>query len=369
MVMLNITKKLLSYLLLSILILGASLILTTIVQAENDRPPTDEYCLSCHSDSVLNVILTSGETLALYIDPDKHGLSVHTQAGIECHACHKDITTYPHPDLQYTSKRELSRNYYLACQQCHAINYEQTLDSMHAQVAEQGNLDAPVCTDCHSAHYVQSPNHPRSLISTTCGHCHVEINEIYVHSVHGGALIEEENPDVPVCTDCHGVHNIQDPRTAQFRVDTPELCAGCHANEELMEKYGLSSDVYDIYELSWHGVDVSVYKANWPTIWHESAVCTDCHGVHNILSTDNPDSMVNPQNLLKTCQQCHEGVSQNWTGAWTGHNKISLERTPYLFYVDYFYKAFIYLVLGLSVTYVLLQIIRNTVNRTRRSMR
>ncbi len=26
-----------------------------------------------------------------------------------------------------------------------------------------------------------------------------------------------------MCTDCHGVHNIQDPRTAQFRVGTPEF--------------------------------------------------------------------------------------------------------------------------------------------------
>lgn len=79
--------------------------------------------------------------------------------------------------------------------------------------------------------------------------------------------------------------------------------------------------------------------------------------------------MVNPEHLLSTCQQCHEDVGPNWTGAWTGHNEISLERTPYLFYVNNFYKTFTYLVLGLSVVYVVLQIIRNTVNRARRSMR
>jgi predicted CXXCH cytochrome family protein len=346
--------------------LGALLIAGT-VNAKEPSQPTDEYCLSCHADPDLSVILPSGETLSLYVDPEIHAVSVHTDVGIECHACHADITTYPHPELLYTSARELSRNYYLACQNCHAINYEKTLDSMHAQIAEAGNLDAPVCTDCHSAHYVQEPNNPRSLISETCGQCHTEINETYIASVHGWDLIEEDNPDVPVCTDCHGVHDIQDPRTAQFHVETPELCAHCHADEELMNKYDLSSDVYDIYDLSWHGVDVSVYKARWPTIWHESAVCTDCHGIHNILSAENPKSLVNPDNLLDTCQQCHEGVSPNWVNAWTGHHEISLERTPYLFYVNNFYNTFTYLVLGLSGVYVLLQIVRNTVNRARRS--
>ena len=56
-----------------------------------------------------------------------------------------------------------------------------------------------------------------------------EIYKDYKDSIHGSALIDENNPDVPVCTDCHGVHNIQDPRTDQFRIDTPEMCANCHA--------------------------------------------------------------------------------------------------------------------------------------------
>lgn len=362
-------KRSLGNIMLGLLTVLGAFLLSSSVQAGDVYQPTDEYCLSCHADPDLSITLPSGETLSLFVDPEMHGVSVHTDAGIECHACHTDINSHPHPEMQYTSTRELSRNYYLACRQCHAINYEKTLDSMHAQIAEEGNLDAPVCTDCHSAHYVQEPDNPRSLISETCGQCHAEINETYIQSVHGGDLIKDENPDVPVCTDCHGVHNIQDPRTAQFHVATPELCADCHADEDLMNKYGLSSDVYDIYDLSWHGVDVSVYKARWPTIWHESAVCTDCHGVHNILSTHDPESMVNPENLLGTCQQCHEDVGPNWIAAWTGHHEISLERTPYLFYVNNFYKTFTYLVLGLSVVYVVLQIIRNTVNRARRSMR
>jgi predicted CXXCH cytochrome family protein len=351
------------------LVLMAGLILVAPARAGMNQQETEQYCLSCHGKPSISLTFPSGEKLSLYIDAEKLKDSIHSPLGIECEACHTNITTYPHPANPYTTARELSRSYYMACEKCHSDQYNKTLDSMHAQAANAGNLNAPICTDCHGSHYVHSPDEPRSLISQTCGQCHTEIFDQYKVSVHGSALIQENNPDVPVCTDCHGVHNIQDPRTAQFRVETPEMCAGCHANQELMDKYGLSADVYNLYTLSWHGVDVSVYKAKWPTIWHDSAVCTDCHGTHNILKTSDPNSSVNPANLLATCQKCHPGVGPNWTEAWTGHNAISLQRTPDLFYVNSFYTLFVPAILWISVIYVALQIIRNIVDRARRSLR
>ncbi len=338
------------------------------VQAVEPLQETEFYCLSCHNNPDLSMSLPDGETISLYISPNVLHQSIHSKEGIECEACHTDIKTYPHPKLEYGSKRELSLAYYQSCKKCHSINYTKTLDSMHAQVLKDGNLNAPVCTDCHGAHDVKSPNQPRSFISTTCGKCHSIILDEYKASVHGGALIQENNPDVPVCTDCHGVHNIQDPRTAQFRLETPDLCSGCHANRDLMSKYDLSADVYSLYKTSWHGIDVAVYKAKWPTIWHDSAVCTDCHGVHNIRVTEDPTSMVNPNNLLHTCQKCHQGAGSNWTGAWTGHNRIDQRRTPFLFYTNVFYTYFIPIVLWISAIYVILQTIHALVDRVRRSL-
>ena len=338
-------------------------------RAQEQTQDTEAYCLSCHGNPDLSMELPSGETLSLYISPDTLSHSVHSPLGIECQACHTEITTYPHPELAAQNQRELSLAFYEACAKCHPDNYDKAQDSVHAQVAAAGNQAAPVCTDCHGAHDVQPPDQPRTEISTTCGKCHSAISEEYLTSIHGEALIQEDNPDVPVCTDCHGVHNIQDPRTPQFRIESPEMCAGCHADAELMAKYGLSADVYSLYDLSWHGVDVSVYKANWPTIWHESAVCTDCHGVHNIRATGDPASSVNPANLLSTCQKCHPGVGPNWTGAWTGHNQISLERTPLVYYTDAFYATFAPIVLWGSVIYVVLKILHMVIERTRRSLR
>jgi len=333
------------------------------------KQETETYCLSCHSNpDIQELSLPNGDQVSLFIDPQMLAESIHSPSGIECEACHTNIKTYPHPEIKYQTARELSRSYYLACQKCHSSNYNLTLDSMHAKVAEAGNVDAPICTDCHGAHDVQAPNEPRTLISQTCGHCHTGIFTQYQQSVHGAALVGG-NLDVPVCTDCHGVHNIQDPRTEQFRIAEPEMCAGCHADETLMGKYGLSADVYDVYSLSWHGVDLSVYKARWPTIWHDSAICSDCHGVHDILSTSIPASRVSEENLLVTCQQCHPRVSSNWTGAWTGHYRISLERTPFVYYTNAFYSSFTPVILWMSGIYVILQLIRNMVDRARRSLR
>jgi hypothetical protein len=350
--------------LIVLLSIAISLFKPPKVEAES----TVQYCLSCHNDPNLFVILANGEKLSLFISSEAIVQSIHSNKGIECNACHTTITSYPHPKLEYQSRRELSRAYYLACQNCHSINYYKTLDSYHGKVAAQGNLAAPICTDCHGSHNINFPDKPRSLISTTCGQCHKQIFDEYKKSIHGKALTEENNPDVPVCTDCHGVHNIQDPRTAQFRLETPELCAKCHADPKLMSKYGLTSDVYTIYKLSWHGVDASVYKARWPTIWHDSAVCIDCHGIHNIRATNDPQSSVNPTNLLTTCRKCHPNVGPNWTGAWTGHNKISLQKTPFLFYANAFYTSFIPYVLWISIIYVGLQIIRSIVGRVRRGL-
>ncbi len=368
MTMRNLHRQAPWFALAGVIILLVSALAVFPVNAKPPAQETEKYCLSCHGDSTLSMTLPSGEKLSLYVSQDQLDHSVHSNKGIECEACHNDISTYPHPKLKYENKRELSLNYYQTCEKCHSANYQKAQDSMHAQAAAEGNLDAPVCTDCHGHHDTAVPDEPRSLISETCSKCHTDIVDAYKQSVHGAALLGDNNPDVPVCTDCHGVHNIQDSRTDEFRVQSPELCAKCHANKELMDKYDLSSDVYSIYKRSWHGVDISVYKARWGAVWHDSAVCTDCHGVHDMLKTDDPKSKVNPANLLETCRQCHPDAGPNWTGAWTGHNEISLERTPFLFYVDKFYSSFTPFILWACIIYVALQIIRSIVDRVRSTL-
>ena len=158
-----------------VLILLTSFLIIPSVRAGEPAQETEAYCLGCHNNPDLSLELPSGETLSLFISPEILGKSIHSPLGIECEACHTQITTYPHPKLDYQSRRELARAYYQACQKCHSDNYTKTLDSMHAQAANAGNLNAPICTDCHGAHDVQKPDKPRANISTTCGQCHTAI--------------------------------------------------------------------------------------------------------------------------------------------------------------------------------------------------
>ena len=126
--------------------------------------------------------------------------------------------------------------------------------------------------------------------------------------------------------------------------------------------------MYDLYDLSWHGVDVSVYKAQWPTIWHESAVCTDCHGIHNIRTTEDPASTGKSG---QSAGHLPEMPSRGRTKLdrrldWAQQDRP--ERTPVLYYTDVFYSSFTPVVLWLSIIYVLLQILHAIVDRVRRSL-
>jgi predicted CXXCH cytochrome family protein len=236
-------------------------------------------------------------------------------------------------------------------------------DSIHAKVLITTNRFAPVCTDCHGAHDVVNPAQPRTRITSTCAKCHQPIYDTYKQSVHGKALIDDNNQDVPTCVDCHGVHNIADPRTAVFRLASPETCAGCHTNETLMAKYGLSTKVYSTYTENFHGTTVEFYRTKWTTIWCYKAVCTDCHGIHDILKASDPVSSVNAKNLLTTCQKCHPDAPPAFVSAWTGHAQPSLDRVAPVYYVQLFYDILIPLVVGLMVIYVLLDVIRGILNR------
>jgi predicted CXXCH cytochrome family protein len=205
---------------------------------------------------------------------------------------------------------------------------------------EAGNENAAVCTDCHGNHYTPDPDEPRSRISYTCGQCHGTIFEEYADSVHGEALLAESNPDVAVCTDCHGVHSMPDPSLAAFRTSSPELCGKCHADDELMEQYDISTEVFDTYVDDFHGTTVALYDDQDPTAESNEAVCYDCHGVHDIKDPDDPEAGIKA-NLLEACRQCHPDASENFPDAWLNHYQPSLEHYPLVFLVDWFYKLII----------------------------
>ncbi len=331
--------------------------------APNPALVENQVCLSCHASKELSMKLPSGETQSLYTDEAAFNASVHGKQGQRCTACHTNITGYPHPPTTARSIRDLSLQMYTICRQCHEKVYQQALDSIHAKDLAAGNSHAPVCTDCHTAHAVTTPDNPRSRIPQTCRKCHSLIFDQYKSSVHGAALLDQSNPDVPTCVDCHGVHNIPDPTTNAFRLKSPEICAKCHTDKALMKKYNISTNVMNTYVADFHGTTVELFVKQSPNTATNKPVCYDCHGIHDIRNTKDPKSTVIKENLLKTCQQCHPDATADFPTAWMSHYDASPTQYPAMYYVNLFYLILIPVVIGGMLGFVLLDAARRILNR------
>jgi cytochrome b subunit of formate dehydrogenase len=113
-------------------------------------------------------------------------------------------------------------------------------DSIHGRaLLKMGLIVAPSCNDCHGVHDIKrgvdrdSPiNHAN--VAKTCGKCHVKIEEVYNKSVHGQLLAKGDKRG-PVCTDCHTAHDVETPKNGHFKMASDKRCGKCH--EDRLEHY------------------------------------------------------------------------------------------------------------------------------------
>lgn len=143
------------------------------------------------------------------------------------------------------------------------------------------------CVECHSAL-------PEQLGVT---------QEKFSHDIHAQKGL--------TCVSCHGGDaSSDDPEKAMSvkagwkgkidRKQVPELCGSCHSNPVYMRQYnpGLRTDQLAQYHTSVHGRRLAAGDTN-------VAVCTDCHGVHDLRPPSDPRSSVYPVNIAETCSKCH----------------------------------------------------------------
>ena len=265
--------------------------------ARAEHKPTNEDCLTCHSDATLTNEI-NGHKVSLFVDGKKLKHSIHGDLFI-CVDCHKDVKGLVH---EATPKK-------ITCANCHSDAQEAYAHSQHAQLARVGT-PAATCQDCHGeAHGIVAVDDPKSPVShanipVTCGLCHgqkflMESNGqsaqpflSYQASVHGKA-IENGSKKAAVCTDCHGAHDIlaaNDQKSQIYKFNVPVTCGKCHA------------DIQKTFMASIHGQGITRGNGLAP-------VCTDCHGIHSIKGHKDPNSPVAERNLSHdTCERCHEGV-------------------------------------------------------------
>lgn len=195
----------------------------TVRAADSARSQLDQQCLACHSAKGLEMKLANGETLSLQVQGPAFAESVHSKIG--CAVCHTNTSFENHPPVK--TKIASSREYSLAqtkvCQSCHAPIFKLYEGSIHATLLRDGNPVAPICTDCHNPHAVMAKAAYDAATGTPCSKCHDPIFNAYAGSVHGQAR-KQGRMDAPVCSNCHSAHDV----SATTGDHLKDACLGCH---------------------------------------------------------------------------------------------------------------------------------------------
>ncbi|MGH9643546.1 MAG: cytochrome b/b6 domain-containing protein, partial [Terriglobales bacterium] len=177
-----------------------------------------------------------------------------------------------------------------------------------------GSAKAAVCTDCHGVHEIRRASDEKSSIfkfnvPQTCAKCHEQVKYEFMQSIHGQA-IARGNSQAPVCTDCHGIHTIKSHLDPNSPVNAANLarvtCSRCHEGVRLSQELGVEGSRSSTYLASYHGL---ANKRGSQVV----ANCASCHGSHYILPSSDPRSTINKANLVRTCGQCHPGVTEKFT--------------------------------------------------------
>jgi predicted CXXCH cytochrome family protein len=325
-------------------------------------PEAVTYCLGCHDDKALSLTLKDGSSMSLFVDPKDLGSSVHASQLI-CTDCHAKYEQDHPTDATFPSRRAYAVSSYELCKKCHFDTYTRTLESVHYDLLKAGVDTAPICTDCHGAHNIPNPHAKRAMMSRSCAACHTDVYKTYAGSVHGRVLVEDDNQDVPACADCHTHHQVQQPGTTKFRLNSPDICIRCHGDKGLMSKYGISTTVAQTYLADFHGVTASLSR-NLPAAQQQVVVtCVECHGAHNIASPKlkGPEAM--KATVATACGKCHQNTAPTFPAAWLSHYPPSPRHAPLVWAVELFYKIFIpFAVVGL-VLHLLLHVYRMSAGR------
>jgi hypothetical protein len=205
-----------------------------------------------------------------------------------------------------------------SCMVCHGEQKVEFKESIHAKVEI-------LCHNCHGgdpssldqersmskkAGFTGKPT--RKEVVFLCGNCHADQKrmksfgipthqlEDYKTSQHGIAVLEKNDFQAAICTDCHGTHLIlppDNPESKVFPTNLPRTCAECHSNKELMDKYDLPSNTFEEYSQGIHG-EYLLQKND-----RSAPTCARCHGNHGAL----PPGVTEVEHV---CGQCHTRATE-----------------------------------------------------------
>lgn len=340
---------------------------------------SDRECIKCHEETTAHKLV--GDSL-VSMKVDKADLANSVHKNIACVKCHSDVSS--------NRKRPCETAGKIDCSACHAEVSSLYAGSGHGQAYDRKDKNAPYCTTCHGTHKTQTryddtaPTY-RANIPKLCGQCHrsngkanrtVALHQVntlvdYSSSVHGKGLTEKGLTVTAVCTDCHSTHNIlneTNERSTIYPRNVPATCATCHKgiyDEYIKSDHAITNDkvtktlptcvnCHTSHMISATGADQflnevtlqcgSCHEETARTYlltshgkkhslgYSKAAKCSDCHGSHNILKVNNPQSSVGIANIVTTCQKCHSDANIRFTGYLTHATHHNKEKYGVLYY-------------------------------------
>ena len=234
---------------------------TDVKQAVHTETPKRITCAQCHAAAYdayqrsTHAKITAAGTPAAGCE-DCHGGAHEIMAGGD------PKSPVNHANIPYTCGRCHSQKFLMESNGVSNQPFLSYQQSVHGRATQNGSMQAAVCTDCHGTHEILPANNQHSPIykfnvPATCGKCHVDIDNTFMQSIHGQA-IARGNQLAPVCTDCHGIHSIQshtDPNSPAAQQNlSRDTCGRCHEGVRLSQEFGIPGNRVTTYYDSYHGL-------------------------------------------------------------------------------------------------------------------
>jgi hypothetical protein len=361
-------------------------------------------CQRCHGELELlrQHVRSLPEARRMLVIPEELAASAH--GGMGCVDCHTGFARFPHPDAAQTRSCSSCHEAAAAdwrqgahaghegplgveggepvtCTQCHGVHtvadvaslgrgpelvrMNERCTSCHetqrlpADDPHQGDSDVG-CHSCHAPHDVRSPRDPESWMAgqrqaEVCAACHEETVARWRTDVHGQAVMAMDPEDYdprygtegpPTCATCHGAHPTARAGDRGFSVAAVERCIACHQHA--------GNTFFGTY----HGKASALGSVI-------SATCVDCHSAHQIFPASDPRSTVAPDNLVTTCQACHEYARPAFVLYDSHPEPFNRHRNPYIFYSFWFMNSLLIGTLVVFGLHTLLWWVRIEIDRRR----
>lgn len=247
----------------------------------------DISCADCHGGD------PSATTVDESMSPDAGYIGAPAKADIPalCASCHADVSVmrqYDLPTDQYAKYKE----------------------SIHGTRLAEGDENVATCYECHGGHQVLKANDPASSVypvnvPAMCASCHADEAlmapydiptnqyDLYRQSVHGHALLDNQDFRAPECATCHGTHGAAPPGFEEVA----NVCGSCHTATQ------------DYYLTSPHarGED------------EDAPDCVACHGRYDV---SKPSEAMYLGAEPRHCGSCHAPDTEGGEMAQTMYDAI-----------------------------------------------